>query len=180
MIKNILFAVIFAGLSVSFAYAQNEKTPSPNLIETKRAEMKKVERMVGQWSGSGWIQRGKEKENFTGTETVQRKLDGLALLVEGNFKDKNSVVVHETLAVLSPNLKTKNYDFRTYLASGISGEHELKAVGNNWRWGFEIPTGVIRYDIKIENDVWFETGEISMDGGKTWMKFFEMSLKKVK
>jgi len=180
MIKNVFFAFIFFALNISLTLAQSEKMQPPNLVEAKRAEMKKLERMVGQWSGSGWMQRGKEKESFTGTETVQRKLDGLAILIEGNFKDKDGVVVHETLAVLSPNLKTKNYDFRTYLANGMSGEQVFKTVGNNWQWGFEIPNGTIRYDIKIENDVWFETGEISMDGGKTWLKFFEMSLKKVK
>ncbi len=70
------------------------------------------------WQGTGWIQQGKNRETFAGTENVQKKIDGLALLVEGNFKNKEGVVIHETLAVLSPNLKTKNYDLRAYLASG--------------------------------------------------------------
>ncbi len=180
MKKIILLTFILMISSVSFAAAQGDKNMQKNSIETKRAEMKKLDALVGQWSGSGWIMHEKGKETFTGTETVQRKLDGLALLVEGNFKDKEGVIVHETLAVLSPNTKTKNYDFRTYLANGMNGEHELKAVGSSWQWGFQIPNGIIRYDIKIQNDTWIETGEISRDDGKTWMKFFEMNLKRVK
>jgi len=167
--------------SASFAAAQDGKNMQPlEAAEAKRSEMKKLDGLVGQWSGSGWTMREKGRETFTGTETVQRKLNGLALLVEGNFKDKDGAIVHETLAVLSPNTKTKNYDFRTYLANGINGEHELKAVGGSWQWGFQIPNGIIRYDIKIENDTWIEIGEMSRDDGKTWIKFFEMNLKRVK
>lgn len=180
--KNILFAVICLTLSV-VAQAQTEKpketTQMPN-AETRRAEMKKLDALVGQWSGTGWIQREQGKENFSGTETVQRKVGGLALLVEGNFKDKDGAVIHETLAVLSPNSKTKNYDFRTYLASGLSGEHEFKTTEQGWQWGFTFSIGTVRYDIRIENERWIETGEISRDSGKTWMKIFEMNLKKVK
>ncbi len=181
MKKDILFAFILTLSSVLFAAAQGGKNMQPQeSAEAKRAEMKKLDGLIGQWSGSGWIMHEKGRETFTGTETVQRKLDGLALLVEGNFKNKEGVIVHETLAVLSPNTKTKNYDFRTYLANGMNGEQELKAVGGSWQWGFQIPNGAIRYDIKIENNTWIETGEMSRDDGKTWMKFFEMNLKRVK
>jgi hypothetical protein len=181
MMKNILFTFIFMVTTVSFGLAQEKKNmETGNPIEAKRAEMNKLGRLVGQWQGTGWIQQGKNRETFAGTENVQKKIDGLALLVEGNFKNKEGVVIHETLAVLSPNLKTKNYDFRAYLASGNGGEYEFKPIDTGWQWGFQFPNGVIRYDIKINNDVWLETGEISQDAGKTWNKFFEMELKRVK
>jgi len=151
-----------------------------NSIEIKRSEMKKLDRLVGQWQGTGWIQQGKEKQNFAGTENVQRKINGLALLVEGNFKDKDGKVIHETIAVLSPNLQKKNYDFRAYLANGNSGDYEFKAVEDGWQWGFQFPNGAIRYDIKINNNSWIETGYFSQDNGKTWLKFFEMQLQKIK
>lgn len=151
---------------------------APN-ADARRAEMKKLESMVGQWKGSGWIQQGPKRETFNGTETVQRKIDGLALLIEGKFSDSEGKIIHETLAVLSSDPKTKNYNFRTYLATGLSGEHDFKLLADGYEWGFQLPSGSIRYLIKTTNDVWFETGEFSKDG-KTWMKFFEMKLKKVK
>jgi hypothetical protein len=147
--------------------------------EAQRAEMKKLESLAGQWKGSGWIQQGAKRETFTGTENVQRKLDGLALLVEGKFSNAEGRVIHETLAVLSFDAKAKIYRFRTYLASGMSGEHDFKLLADGYEWGFQVPTGTVRYIIKTNNDVWLETGEFSKDG-KTWMKFFEMKLEKVK
>lgn len=150
-----------------------------NSGELQRTEVKKLESMVGQWKGSGWIQQGAKRETFAGTENVQRKLGGLALLIEGNFSNPEGKVIHETLAVLDFNAKTAKYRFRTYLASGMSGEQDFKIVADGFEWGFQIPAGTIRYTIKTANDVWLESGEFSKDG-KTWMKFFEMKLDRVK
>ena len=178
--KNILFIAILLILGGSVAFGQVDKEAQQKAIEAQRAEMKKLDLWVGQWQGSGWIQQGKEKETFNGTETVQRKLDGLALLVEGKFKNKEGIVTHETLAVLSSDLKTKTYRFNTYLASGNKGEYEFKSTADGWQWGIKFPGGSIRFITKLTDDTWFETGESSQDGGKTWRKYFEMSLKKVK
>lgn len=164
--------VLLAGL-MSISAQEN-----PN-VELQRAEVKKVESLVGQWKGGGWIQQGAKRETFTGTETVQRKLDGLALLVEGRFTNPEGKVIHETLAILDFNEKDSKRRFRTYLASGRSGEYELKLLSDGYEWGFQTSMGTIRYTIKTANDVWFETGEFSRDG-KTWTKFFEMKLEKVK
>jgi len=172
--KIFLVIILVLFLGALSASAQNE--PSTGLL---RAEMSKLDKMVGQWKGSGWIQQGAKRETFSGTETVQKKIDGLALLVEGKFSDANGKIIHETLAVLSFDTKAKNYDFRTYLANGISGEHEFKLLSDGYEWGFQFPAGSVRYLIKTNNDVWFETGEFSKDG-KTWIKIFEMKLDKVK
>lgn len=167
-----IFSVLF--LSVSFAAAQGD-----NAVELQRTEMKKLEKLAGQWKGGGWIQQGATRETFTGTETVQKKLEGLALLVEGRFTNPQGRVIHETLAVLAFAPKNSGYRFRTYLAAGASGEHDLKIVGDDFHWGFETPNGTIRYIIKADDKVWFETGEFSRDG-KNWIKFFEMKLDKIK
>lgn len=176
---KIIFLIVFClYFGVSFATAQFNEAEAA----AKRSKLKKLEQLVGQWKGSGWIQQGRERMNFVGTETVQRKIDGLALLVEGRFIAKmpsgEEKVIHETLAVLSYNPQAKIYDFNTFLASGAAGKHELKIVEDGWEWGFKIPQGVIRYKIKIADNTWMETGEIMMNG-KDWTKFFEMNLKKV-
>ena len=173
--KYILFAFISLILCASFAFGQTDKAS----VDAQRAEMKKLDPMIGRWQGAGWIQQGPERETFTGTENVQRKLDGLAVLVEGRFVDKKDVVIHETLAVLSYNQTSKDYDFNTFLASGRKGQYTMKATDAGWQWGFSFPAGVIRYDIKITPDTWHEAGQMSMDEGKTWKPFFEMTLKKV-
>lgn len=148
-------------------------------IAARQAEMKKVEKLVGIWRGSGWIQQGPKRETFSGTETVQRKIDGLAILVEGKFKNAEDKVIHETLAVVAFDEKLSSYRFRAYLASGGTGEYDLKITPEGYVWGFDVQGGTIRYTIKADNDVWFETGEFSRDG-KAWMRVFEMKLDKVK
>jgi hypothetical protein len=167
----LILTVLLTGFATIFAQENN--------AEQLRAEMKKVDSLVGQWKGSGWIQQGPKRETFTGTETVQRKLDGLAVLVEGKFANPEGKIIHETLAVLAYEAKDSKYHFRTYLASGLSGEHDFRLLGSGYEWGFQIPTGTIRYTIKTDNDVWFEIGEFSRDG-QNWIKIFEMKLEKVK
>ncbi|MDQ6788301.1 MAG: hypothetical protein M3033_15965 [Acidobacteriota bacterium] len=179
MIKIFCLILFCACFAVNLATAQTNETD----LETKRAEIKKLDGWVGQWKGTGWIQQGRERKNFVGTEIVQRKLDGLALLVEGRFTTKvvprnEEKVIHETLAVISPNLKTKTYDFNTFLANGLSGSYELKAIESGWQWGFQFPQGSVRYFIKIEKNTWSETGEMMLNG-KDWTKIFEMALQKV-
>jgi hypothetical protein len=178
--KNSLLVAILFILSSSLVFGQVDKEAQQKAVEAQRAGMKKLDMWAGQWQGSGWIQQGKEKETFTGTENVQKKLEGLALLVEGKFKNKEGIVTHETLAVLSHDLKTKTYRFNTYLGNGNKGEYEFKSTDTGWQWGIQFPGGSIRFITKLTDDTWFETGEISQDEGKTWIKFFEMNLKKIK
>lgn len=182
--KKIIAVVCFLVLSCAAIFAQ--ETKKENMSEKDQAkmlktEMAKLDKMVGKWSGTGWIQQGPKREEFVGTETVQRKLDGTALLIEGRFTDKkdSSRVIHETLAVLNYNPKTKIYDFKTYLASGGTGDFTFKAGENNYEWGMEFPGGKILYTIIIKDGVWNEVGKITRDSGKTWLQFFEMNLKKV-
>lgn len=163
---------------IFFAVAASAQPP--NTAEGKKVEMKKLDKWAGQWKGSGWAQYGPKRESFTGGENIQKKVDGLALLVEGKFTNSEGKVIHETLAVLSYNEVLKNYRFDTFLATGMSGEYELKVLPDGYEWGFQIPAGIVRYTIKIDNDVWFEIGEFSRDGGKTWFKNFEMKLERVK
>lgn len=182
--KKLLIALCLIVLSYSAIFAQ--ETKKENMSEKDQAEMLKremlkLDKMVGKWSGSGWIQQGKEREEFVGTENVQWKVDGTAILVEGRFTDKkdSSHVIHETLAVLSYNPNTKIYDFKTYLATGRTGDFTFKVNENNYEWGMEFPGGKILYTIVIKDGVWNEVGKLSRDGGKTWLQFFEMNLKKV-
>lgn len=166
-----LTVVCFAGL------ASAQPTVA---VDQKKAEMKKIEKLAGQWKGGGWSQYGPTRETFTGGEHVQVKVDGLALLVEGKFINAEGKVIHETLAVMSFDDKSKTYRFDTFLANGRSGEYELKVFPDRYEWGFDVPGGTVRYTIKVDDKTWFEIGEFSRDGGKTWLKNFEMKLDRVK
>ena len=75
--KKILW-IAFLGISSVAPLAQ---TPASG----QRAEMKKLDWLVGQWKGAGWMQMGPQgRKEFTITETVEAKLDGLVLVIEGH------------------------------------------------------------------------------------------------
>lgn len=182
--KKFILAICFIVLSFSAVFAQEtkkENMPEKDQTAMLKTEMQKVDKLIGRWSGEGWIQQGAQREEFTGAENVQRKLDGLALLIEGRFTDKkdSSRVIHETLAVLNYNPKTTIYDFKTYLANGRTGDFTFKANETNYEWGMDFPGSKILYTITIKNGVWNEIGKMSRDDGKSWFQFFEMNLKKM-
>ncbi|MBS1792042.1 MAG: DUF1579 family protein [Acidobacteria bacterium] len=152
------------------------------------AEMKKLDFLLGDWKGEGWIEMGPGgRSTFKQTETVQGKLSGTVVLIEGVGKGKlastgQEGIVHNALAVISYDSRAKKYLFRAYRADGNFVDAEMTVDANTLVWGFREPQRnvEIRYTIKL-NDAgqWFEVGEFSMDG-KTWRKFFEMTLERVK
>ena len=157
--------------------------PSPESAAAQRAAMAKLDYMIGDWVGEGWIDMGGGRSTFRGGERVQKKLDGIALLVEGDFVGKRpgseqEVPVHKTLAVMSYDPQAQKYRFDTWLASGSSGEHELTLNANGWQWQIQTPGGVVRFVMTTgPAGEWHEVGERSADG-TTWQKFFEMTLRK--
>src|ERR1044072_488217 len=177
----IMLKTIFLSIVIFFAAAAAFAQQPDFGAEQQRTEMKKLESLVGAWEGSGWIQQGKEKQTFSGAENIQRKLDGLALLVEGKFTDPQGKTIHQALAVISYDVKQKIYRFRTYLENAsTTGDQVIKLLPDGWEWGFDVTGGAIKYTIKPTDTVWNEIGAFSRDGGKTWVKFFEMNLKKQK
>lgn len=178
-IMKTLFSAMLMFLAVVAVFSQEKDNQFQS--NTQKNEMEKLAPLAGKWMGEGWIQQGVAHSEFAGTETVQRKIDGLALLVEGRFTDKkdSSKVIHETLAVLNYNAKTSAYDFKTYLASGSSGSFNFKPISAAvYEWGLDFPGNKILYTITIKDGVWNEVGKISRDEGKNWMQFFEMNLRK--
>lgn len=80
--------------------------------------------------------------------------------------------------MISFDRRTSKYNFRTYLASGATGDNDLLVLDNGWRWGLQSPAGQMRYTITLDGpNRWIEIGEISKDG-TVWRKFFEMTLER--
>lgn len=143
-------------------------------------EMRKLDWLVGEWTGEAATQMGPGKrEKAAMTERVQSKLGGRVLLIEGLGKGPAGEIVHDALAVASWDDATKKYRFDAWTARHGYVEAWLEVGENNARWGFDTPQGgKVRYTIaRTENGQWRETGDFSRDG-KQWMPFFEMTLTK--
>jgi hypothetical protein len=149
----------------------------------KRAAIDKVSFLAGEWEGGGYFEYSPGKqERFQGVERVEPRLGGQILLFEGRHLAaegaRKGEVVHEAFAVLSWDDKAKTYRFRTYTSEGRGGEFDGKAEDGAFVWAIQSPERQTRYTLKLDpQGRWFETGESSADG-KTWRKFFEMTLTK--
>jgi hypothetical protein len=150
---------------------------------TAKAEMAKIAQMAGRWKGDGWIDLPAGRHYSTSEETVETRLDGRALLIEGVHHDTRSGEVnHHALAIISWDDAQKQYRFMSALAAGRTGYFPARLEGKTFIWSIPIPNGpTSRFTISLDDpDKWKEVGEQSRDGGVTWVKFFEMNLARVK
>ncbi len=174
-------------LAAAVVFAQT--TPAPQARprgmptgDTERAAMAKLDGMVGRWEGGGWMDMGAGRSAFQGSETVQKKLRGVALLVEGDFTGKvgdggQEAPVHTTLGVIFFDAKSGKYRFNSWLATGMAGERDLTLTSDGWQWEMQAGPMRIRYTARLTPGEWHEIGERSSDG-TNWSPFFEMTLKK--
>lgn len=159
----------------------------PKAIAVQQEAMKKLTFLVGQWKGESWTEFVPgQRQMSQGTETIQNKLNGLLVVIEGvhqrKVADKGAGdVVHHAFGVVSYDEKGKRYRFQAYTDRGNYTEAEARVGDGKLEWGFRIPQfGEVRYTITLtEKGQWFEIGEVSADG-KEWRKFFEMTLDRVK
>ena len=152
----------------------------------QRDAMKKLDFLIGQWKGEGWMEFAPgQRRTFKGTETVQGKLDGLLLAVEGRHLGQlggegKEVVVHTAFGLVSYDDKAKRYRFQAFTSRGNYEDAEAKVSEGQFVWGMKVPQfGDVRYTTKLDKKGrWFEVGEVSQDG-KEWRKFYEMTLERV-
>src|SRR5437870_1317462 len=82
-------------------------SPAESPVVAQREAMKKLDFLVGEWKGEGWMEFvPDQRTTFKGTEIVQSKLDGLLLTIDGLHRGKlggkgEEVVVHQAFGLLS-------------------------------------------------------------------------------
>lgn len=143
--------------------------------------MKKFDFLVGRWKGSGWIVLGQNnRQTFTIDETLQSKLNGTIVVIEGVGKNAEKTIIHNAFAVISYNAEKQTCRWNAYTKDGFSMEATAEVSDKKIIWGFQSQFGQVRYTITLtEKGNWLEVGEFSRDG-TNWFKNFEMELKKVK
>ena len=150
---------------------------------TAKAEMAKIASMAGRWKGSGWIDTPSGRHESNSEETVELRLAGGAILIEGFHTDvKTGDVNHHALAIIAWDDAQKQYRFMSALAAGRTGYFPARLEGRKFIWSIPIPNGpTTRFTISLDDpDRWTEVGEQTRDGGATRTKFFEMNLSRVK
>jgi len=161
----------------SIAFAQQP----PSMVPEQTEAMKQCAFLEGEWKGAGWMMMGpNDRRTFTQTENVVSKLNGLVLQIDGLGKNPDGKVVHEALATIAFDERTKSYHFRSYEALGHYLDTDTSCSNNTLVWTLPAGPRKMRYTIKLnDKKQWFEIGEFSTDG-TNWQKFFEMTLDKAK
>ena len=133
-----------------------------------------LEFIVGDWKGTGWMMgRDRQKHSFSQTEQIKFKLDSTAILIEGLGKS-NEKITHNAMAIVTYNKIEKNYNFRSYLSTGRSGDFKAELIDGKFYW---YPNENMRYIIYLnDKGKWYETGEMKREN--EWFQFFEMTLDK--
>lgn len=178
--KRLSLFLLFTLLSIP-AVAQQ-----PDSIQ--REAISKLNWLAGQWKGEGFAEyRPGQRSYVNMTETIEPRLNGTVLLIEGLGRRKladaqEGEIVHNAMAVVSYDEKAKKYRWQAWRIPGGSYlDTDLKVGDQTLEWSMTTPQGgATRFAIKLnEKGEWHEIGEYSPDN-KSWNKFFEMTLRKVK
>lgn len=136
--------------------------------------------LIGEWRGSGWmtIPDG-SRHTFESLELVTPKLSGNAILIEGKHyhPGRPDQLVHDALAMITWDSRTKAYRFRSALATGQGGDFPVEPTPNGFVWRIDTPGGRIVYTVTHQNGVWTERGTRTGPDGAT-SDFFEMTLRR--
>jgi len=155
--------------------AQPPRVPD---LEAHRAALKKLDFLVGKWSGEARVLRGPgEPLELIQTEEAQYKLDGLILIIEGIGKTKaDGKVALQALGIVSYDDEACAYNDGRYLETDL----KLSENGKGITWGFALgdikTSSMLRINEKGE---WTELTEIAI-GSQPARKFMELTVSRQK
>lgn len=160
--------------------AQQPRIPD---LESQRAAMKKLNFLVGKWSGEARILRGPgEPLELMQTEEAQYKLDGLLLTIEGIGRSKaDGKVTLQALGIISYDDQAGTYHMRAYNDGRyLETEVRLLEKGDGMTWGFvlgDITTNsVLRINEKAQ---WTEETNLTI-GSQPPRRYFELAVSQQK
>jgi hypothetical protein len=98
---------------------------------------------------------------------------------EGRLDTADGETIHQALALLSYDPESRTYQWSAHRGDGKALMTTAEIRGDAFVWGFEAPWGRTRFTIRETSEgEWHEVGELTRDGGETWMKILEMTLQR--
>jgi hypothetical protein len=156
--------------------------PAPPDRDATRDAMRKLDFLVGDWSGSGWMQLGPDTRiDIQSRETLASKLEGMIVAVECAHEgvapgNQDSLIVFRSFGVISYDTRAKKYNFRSWQESGRSADYDATVSESTFEWGTAEASGRVRHVVRIDDQgLWQETGETSPDGTH-WRRISAMTL----
>lgn len=169
-------ALFFVVAAVASAAAQ---APPPSASPTARERMKALEFLIGEWEGEAWMQMGPgQPETVEQQERVEWAAGGEVLVIRGLGR-QGGRVVHDAVGTIAWDSRSGRYTMWTYRAGSGASTPDLTVEPGVVVWSLATPGAEIRFTMRLDAEGrWTEKGERSTDGGKTWVPFLGMALRK--
>lgn len=175
--KKIILCTCFLLFGYNSLKAQNDSIK-------KIVSIHKLDFMIGEWEGNGWMMTRNGKEIAKIKEKVEYKLEKDIIVVEGLGTKTDSItnekkIVHNALGIIFFDAKTNSLMIDAY-KKGESIQSKIEFIEDKIiQWKMDIPNqGKVKFTVDFSTDKkWIEIGEFSRDG-ENWMKFLEMNLDK--
>ena len=142
--------------------------------------------MIGQWEGTAEARTPQGLMTMQQTENVRVELGGNLIVVEGmgrqlDAEGEPGEVVFNAYGILSVDAETGAVYLDAFTKENRHKRVQPTVTEDGFEWSITPEQGprmhyVMRMD---EQGRWTETGEVSLDGGTTWMPFFEMTLERI-
>jgi hypothetical protein len=179
--RTILSVVLLLVLAVDASLANAQPQPG--------AEHKKLEAFAGEWTYEGEASESPfgPAGKFVGKQSGNLVLNGFFMLSEWEDTAIDSGFVAKGIILLGYDAKAKSYSDYSIEGDGSVLSGQIKLDGRTWT-GSGTRTGADgkEYDVKFslefsaDGKTCAESMEYSIDSGKTWSKFFELTMSKAK
>jgi hypothetical protein len=174
-------ACLFLIFGTALSPGQDVNNPA-----AQRAAMAKLDFLRGEWRGESWTTLASgPRQRAQGAETVQSKLGGLVLTIEGAHRGATAIqtgeIVHRAFAVISYDEQEKRYRLHAYTETGAYIDATARVTDRRLQWGIRVSASTqVRYTITVnDRGEWFEIAEVSRDGSE-WRTVFEMTLQRLR
>jgi hypothetical protein len=182
------FALLFGLLGLTAlgagpSFAAEPGRPPPAL-ESQLEAMQKMDGFLGEWLGDGWFTLGKDRVGIVQSVTVRRELAGQLITMRDRVQRRTDPISPPGTAsfgLVSYDDRAGNFLMRSYFRGQIT---DLNAemprpgllIGRTTR-----PDGArarVTTDVTTAG-IWREWAESSADGGQTWVKSYEIVMKRL-
>jgi hypothetical protein len=146
-------------------------------LAAQKAAMQKLSFLVGTWTGEGTSTMQSGAVKFQQTESVQYKLDGLVMTIEGAGRNSAGEVAFRAFATVAYDDASRTYHFRAY-NDGRYLDTPLKVLDRGFEWGYQAGPANVKFTMRLtDKGEWSETGEVVV-GNAPPRKILEMVVHK--
>lgn len=173
-----LSSLILSLILMAAPVAASAQAQYPEGTETQRAAMQALSWLDGEWRGTATAKTGRETTvTMPHTERIGTAVGGSVRLIEGRSYNADGTTAFNALAVLSWDDAAGRYMMRSY-ANGQAIDVPLEGDANGFRWVVPSRGGEIRYETRLVDGEWIETGDYVMPGREP-MRVIELRLRRI-